>query len=86
MSNVFVLNPRQTHQRHFQWIDNGWHLWTYNPPPYGVLIRWGRLYGDEPTVGYREEVNPFFNVNGLYWQLTGIGKIELQGEIALWRL
>jgi hypothetical protein len=53
---------------------DGWRNWIGDTPPEGKLIQWWREEWDKPTTGYSHEINPYANINGLYWRLTGIGK------------
>lgn len=57
-------------------LEDGWHSWMYTTPPDKKMIMWTRDGWDSPSVGYRKDVHPEANVNGLYWKLTGIGREE----------
>jgi hypothetical protein len=53
------------------------HLWVR--APYGVPIKFANSKG-ETWIGYRDELSPYMNANGLYWVLTGIGRRQLYPE------
>lgn len=40
--------------------------------PSGVLIIFMREEWSEPYVGFKEDLSPYTNANGLYWKLSGI--------------
>jgi len=63
--------------------EEGWHDWMWGAPQRHWIIQIWRLEWDAPITLAREEMHYAANVCGLYWRLTGIGKIQA-GEAA-WR-
>ena len=57
-------------------LDNDWHDYIYSSPPRDVLCKFSRDTGST-WMGYARDFHPEFNVAGLCWRLTGIGKHQL---------
>lgn len=49
---------------------------TTSCPP-GVLIVFMREEWSEPYVGFREDLSPYMNANGLYWKRSGISREQV---------
>jgi hypothetical protein len=52
-------------------------------PPAGTLLRFTRpdVPAFRPFLAQWEDLPEGFNLAGLYWELTGIGRAQLEGEI-----
>ena len=66
--------------------ENGWYDFTYSYPPKNVLLQFERRwpidskFADvERWVGYND-FYPEFNVAGLYWRYTGIGREQMEAQ------
>jgi len=60
-------------------IPEGFTPWEHkHPPPVLIVIL---RPGVEQIVRYPSELHPWTNICGLYWALTGIGRIELEGTV-----
>ena len=60
--------------------ENGWYDFTYSYPPKNVLLQFERRSGDLDTwIGYND-FHPEFNVAGLYWRHTGIGREQMEAQ------
>jgi hypothetical protein len=57
--------------------ENEWCMWMYEAPPFGALIQICREEWEEPSLAKREDCRPELNIYGLYWRLTGIGRMYL---------
>ena len=60
--------------------EEGWKEWTCEAPPFGALIQVRSRGWGNTTILKREDLGlrPESNVYGLYWKLTGIGKMYLE--------
>ena len=66
----------------------GWQEWIKEPPPDGVLIEICRRDGEKPKQTTTEEIMRWLPYNdpgdwlthfvGLYWRLTGIGRMQME--------
>lgn len=59
---------------------DGWYEWDVLPPPKGILIRLRYYDGDHTTnlgIGYSEDMHRYWNLAGMEWCLTGIGREQL---------
>jgi hypothetical protein len=71
-----------TYQRVRPTPPEGYQLWLDSPPPLGhILISlWSPGWSEGlPILVYRDELAPEFNLNGVYWKLTGIGREQENG-------
>lgn len=55
--------------------ENGWTHYLYRKPP-NVLCEFQT--DAERFLAYPKDLHPAFNIAGLYWRLTGIGRRELE--------
>lgn len=63
-------------------IGLDWTSYSLCPAPWGILCQFRRRnkpLGLFTFVARREDFLPEFNINGLEWKLTGIGKEQLAG-------
>jgi hypothetical protein len=66
-------------------IDSGWTDYLFKRAPSGILCQFARVetsdnggYMTKPWVGVQDDFRPEYNVAGLYWRLTGIGREQLE--------
>lgn len=76
-----VEAPHGEDARRDEWTSqavlDGWKNYEYNRPPCGVLVQIWRYEWESPSVVVSGFLHPEMNVNGLYWRLTGIGRMYL---------
>lgn len=67
-------------------IPEGWQSYDFRRPPHSILCKFARLVETPQNsfpqeqgkwVGFVSDLSPQCNVAGLYWTLTGIGRMQL---------
>lgn len=62
-----------------------WHDLLEVRPPERILVEFMQRYETGFTtrwIGTLEELRPDFNITGLRWRLTGIGKAQIEARVA----
>lgn len=60
-----------------QAVLDGWKNYEYIRPPRGVLVQIWRYEWDKSRVNISGSLESEMNIHGLYWRLTGIGRMSL---------
>ena len=73
--SAFIPGPDARRCSH----DGGWTPYLMCRAPVDAMCCFWNEYNGDRWVGYASDMHPFFNVSYLWWKLTGIARIELEG-------